>query len=766
MSAPARKGRWADAALAALATFVASWPVTGLLATQPWVGPTLLLLAAVGVVGALVRARTRLPAWAVVTVQGAVAAVALTWLLAEGTHRYGLPTAETARTLHDLWLAGAETIRTETVPAPATDGLVLIVVAGLVAVGLAVDALAVTGRSPAAAGIPLLVVCTVTASNSGEALHPRYFLAAAGAWLLMLGRQGMGSLRRWPTAAPDGSALTGGARRYGSRARVLGVATALLAVVVPGFLPHLPPTTVLEGLGAGGEVTFTETLDLSADLSSRSNAPVLRYRTDETRPTPLKVAASTTYADGRWQPDGNDDATRGRGGIPAGTVAPGVDLRSWSLTVVESSLRPPQLAVPTPMLDLDVGELAWEVSPYTGTVTAAERPETYEASAYRTVGALPDEVGQGAGAALGDAAVLELDPASADRVLALTAEVTADATTQLQAARRIQDHLRSSPYVYSLTLADPVDGPDGRPLDPLSHFLETKQGYCTQFATAMVMMARAWGIPARIAVGFLPGDSDDDGTWTVVAADAHAWPELYVNGLGWTRFEPTPGTRAGLAPVYYTDADLTAGAEAPTTAPDPAPTRAPVDPVPRSGAAAGGDDGFDVGALLARVLPALGWLLAAAALAAVVPAAGWWRRSAALRAAATEDARIEGHWSAMGCALGDLGLPLPPAATPRQARAHLAATLPAPAVEALDRAAARVERARYAPGGAPEGGMAEDVAAVVAGARTTRTRRARLRALLLPRSGLVQLAVLGARAADLWRETTRRVRRLVPRSGT
>ena len=76
----------------------------------------------------------------------------------------------------------------------------------------------------------------------------------------------------------------------------------------------------------------------------------------------------------------------------------------------------------------------------------------------------------------------------------------------------------------------------GAPLDPLSNFLETKQGYCTQYATAMVMSARSLGIPARVAIGFLPGTKRGN-EYEVRAADAHAWPELYFPGLGWTRFE-------------------------------------------------------------------------------------------------------------------------------------------------------------------------------------------------------------------------------------
>src|ERR1019366_6227615 len=114
----------------------------------------------------------------------------------------------------------------------------------------------------------------------------------------------------------------------------------------------------------------------------------------------------------------------------------------------------------------------------------------------------------------------------------------------------IQRYLRTTGgFTYSLILAPPAKGQSGSSAgyDPLTNFLVTKQGYCVQFATAMVMMSRAAGIPARMAIGFLPGTLDH-GTWTVTASDAHTWPEPYLDGMGWTRFEPTPSR--GVLPAY------------------------------------------------------------------------------------------------------------------------------------------------------------------------------------------------------------------------
>ena len=93
----------------------------------------------------------------------------------------------------------------------------------------------------------------------------------------------------------------------------------------------------------------------------------------------------------------------------------------------------------------------------------------------------------------------------------------------------------------------------------LLHFLFKgpggRVGYCEQFATAYAVMARTLQIPARVAVGFLqPHQGAKPGEWVYKAHDLHAWPELYFQGSGWVRFEPTPGTRAATTPSYTHEA--------------------------------------------------------------------------------------------------------------------------------------------------------------------------------------------------------------------
>jgi transglutaminase-like putative cysteine protease len=123
-----------------------------------------------------------------------------------------------------------------------------------------------------------------------------------------------------------------------------------------------------------------------------------------------------------------------------------------------------------------------------------------------------------------------------DRVLQLAREVTAGAESILKHGLALEAYLRTIPY--DLQVARP---PKGR--DVVDYFLfDLQRGYCDYFASAMVVMARAVGIPARLAVGYGMGHYDSaEGAYVVTAADAHAWPELYFNRYGWIPFEPTSG---------------------------------------------------------------------------------------------------------------------------------------------------------------------------------------------------------------------------------
>jgi transglutaminase-like putative cysteine protease len=129
------------------------------------------------------------------------------------------------------------------------------------------------------------------------------------------------------------------------------------------------------------------------------------------------------------------------------------------------------------------------------------------------------------------------------RVLDLTAEVVAEAETDYDRAHAIEAFLRT--YTYTLELPDP---PTDR--DLVDYFLfELQEGYCDYYASAMVVMARAAGLPARLASGYAQGTYDyDRERWVVSEKDGHSWAEVYFEGIGWVEFEPTGGQPALVRP--------------------------------------------------------------------------------------------------------------------------------------------------------------------------------------------------------------------------
>jgi len=123
-----------------------------------------------------------------------------------------------------------------------------------------------------------------------------------------------------------------------------------------------------------------------------------------------------------------------------------------------------------------------------------------------------------------------------ERVLDLARQVAGEAPTRYDQARAIEAFLRT--YPYNLALPDP---PEDR--DLVDYFLfDLQEGYCDYYASSMVVMARAMGVPARLASGYAQGTYDRDARrWVVSEEDGHSWVEVYFEDLGWIEFEPTAG---------------------------------------------------------------------------------------------------------------------------------------------------------------------------------------------------------------------------------
>jgi hypothetical protein len=158
-----------------------------------------------------------------------------------------------------------------------------------------------------------------------------------------------------------------------------------------------------------------------------------------------------------------------------------------------------------------------------------------------------------------------MDPA----IIRLAETLTAHQTTALGKALAIQAYLRGGAYSYD---TDAGSAPAGQ--DPISYFLfDSHRGYCVHFASAMALLARAAGLPARVVGGYVTGHRAG-AAWVVEGSDAHTWPEIFFAGTGWVPFEPTPGFTALLGPS-------TAQAGTPAPVPSLAETRTAVPAVPR-----------------------------------------------------------------------------------------------------------------------------------------------------------------------------------------
>ncbi|HEU4758496.1 MAG TPA: transglutaminase domain-containing protein [Dehalococcoidia bacterium] len=207
-----------------------------------------------------------------------------------------------------------------------------------------------------------------------------------------------------------------------------------------------------------------------------------------------------------------------------------------------------------------------------------------------------------------------------ERVLKLSREVAGQEETPYDRAKAIEGYLRKLPVDYSVGETPPGE-------DTVDYFLfEAKRGYFDYHASAMVVMLRAVGVPARLAVGFVADKPDSKGLFTVRDKDAYAWAEVYFPGYGWVEFNPSPDRPADLRPAEKPQTPLT-GAPQLDDFPNLPATSGGVFPITGGDEATGGAAG--PGSAGAGYAP---WALLIAA-AVVAAAAGsvalGWRQSVA-----------------------------------------------------------------------------------------------------------------------------------------
>ncbi|MCA5893158.1 transglutaminaseTgpA domain-containing protein [Isoptericola sp. NEAU-Y5] len=470
--------------------------------------------------------------------------------------RFGGPTADLAlvvgpahvgRAISRLGEAG-EIARSEVAPVTGALPIALLAVGGTLGVLLLADALAGGLRRPAAVGLPLLALWGPPLVLTGE-VSWGVFVVTVTALLLLLTLEGpVGARARRSGERPPAPV------RRAERSRALVTTAAAMTVAILAGLVGTA-SAALPGVAGGWYRAFTTTgdtirlaedLDILSSLTERSSAVVLRYEGSEDLSVgPLRSYTATAFDGRRWQRGAERD---GEEFAPADVLwpeEPPASLRTQEVSLTVGELRDDKLPLPIDPRTVTTDE-PWRYDPSRDEVIGARTdPGESYVLGVRSRDLTPEAL-QDAGTADLDEALTQIpDTAHADEIAQTARDVVGDAATGYDQAVALQRWLRDAGrFTYSTTL------PRGGTGDPVWDFLQHRTGYCIQFATTMVVMARSLGLPTRIAVGYLPGERTDETSWEITGEDSHAWPEIYFEGAGWVRFEPTPAQQTGAAPQY------------------------------------------------------------------------------------------------------------------------------------------------------------------------------------------------------------------------
>ena len=544
------------------------------------------LLVVVGASAAMSRVFLD-PAWVRPTVAAAVLAV----VTAAGARRAGLPAAgalllsavglgvftyvvhlpagpllpgrEELAAARQLFSDATVALREQPAPTDPLPELVLLVTTATWVVAHAAHELTVRLRRP---GIALVAAAAlwVTPLAMPQATQPSPtvavpFLLAAGLLLLL----------------ESDADLAGWARdRIAPRITVVGTTMAVGAVALGALAPWLLPgygePAVLDLGGRGAPRGYQPIVDIGDRLTLPVDRTVLRVAAD--RRVYLRLAALDTFDANTWRlgPPGSssfvpdrDELYAADDELPFETAIASADTTVVDVEVVDLE----NIYVPVPYQPVEVNgaaaqDMVWSrVGGFLATGELSEnelggtlRTGVVPGLRYQVLSAIPDPT-------IDELRAAEPDPDEVAPWLTLPGgterwaryaeeaqrqyEATGAATTVDRALALQYWFTTSGGFDYALEGIDPLRGPN-----PLEAFVfETRTGYCEYFATAMAVMLRASGIPARVAVGFLPGElvvppdpgaGEERGVYEVSTDDAHAWVEVLFPGQGWIKFDPTP----------------------------------------------------------------------------------------------------------------------------------------------------------------------------------------------------------------------------------
>lgn len=538
-------------------TLVSAFTLGALVVPALWLGRTAICLAITVTVLVLARARTTSPAGPSLLALAVGLLATLAVFFPDAAVLRVLPTRETIEAIGDTIPATLEMMRTSYPPMTSGDGVAFFVAVGVVVVFVLAEMLAVGSWAPAWSGLPVLGLWSVPILLGAPVSALTVALAGLTyvALITLQARDDARHRRRPEAAAVRASAVAVASVLITS----FVIAPALLRVPVPirwhPFYELVGSSTTRLDLGLG----------LRDDLLRSSDIDLLSYTGAAPETVgPLHAYTVSEFDGSEWVRD------------DAGELAPLQGQVLWPTSVEDLPLGE------TFDLAIDIASLGQDrlLLPGEPRILAVDTAADYVAEADEVVARVGGEIGYSVTVLprllddrLGSLRPVSDPPADLLQVpdtgyqadiAELTRQVVADAgaSTPYEQLLAIQNYLRDpSVFVYSTTIDAPTTP------DAVWDFLNDRHGYCVQFASAMIIMARTLGIPARLAVGFLPGTQGEDGVARISSHDAHAWPQVLFEDVGWVRFEPTPGVQAGDPPEYAPEPESTATA---TTAPSTA----------------------------------------------------------------------------------------------------------------------------------------------------------------------------------------------------
>lgn len=550
---------WLISAAITMAVIFSSFSLNGVLLGWGWLPQVVVTVAAVTAAAAWARI-LRVPA-GLIPVAGIVVLIAVVTLLFFPDESFigFIPTTET---LDALWIAlqdANQVVVNQVAPVQITDGIVLVTCVGLGLVALLLDTLTASLQMPATSGLGILAVLVVPAIVKSSSVGIAGYTAAIVGYLILLGTA------HWIFSRADSSSGGYSASQL-DRALVIGsaalAATLVLPLAVPGFTNGLFPEGSRLSLGTSSGLNPMVTL--GNDLRNPGSVGRMTYTTTSEEPVYLRAVTLEHFDGGTWEPDQREGLREtGIDSIASETEELLQGPTEFATTRIDTgNFVSRWLPVPYAPVSVDGLSGEWSVDPVTLSILGVDQTTTAEQS-YTVTSATPvltKETLAGASAIPSDSLsepFLDLPDELPQVIEQTVANVTEGITNRYRKAMAIQNHLRSKQFVYSET-APVRGGYDGSSMEIVARFLEEKSGYCVHYSAAMAVMARAEGIPSRIAVGYAPGtatgetiineDGEEVPQFEVDSDDAHAWPELYFAGLGWVKFEPTPSR--GVVPDY------------------------------------------------------------------------------------------------------------------------------------------------------------------------------------------------------------------------